>query len=834
MHIKSCYLLPATCYLRAKFTLLLATCSLLPAPCYLQALLAQELPDSSHLSVYVFHDSKYVNAALSGKYAEQPFTEGLCNDIYSYVRSTLPDSLDDYSLDIRANGRNIYDLVPNFYRHDTSQDGSRLWRREYEGRPWVKNISTHVNAKDGLKNTHIALWQSHGRYFKNECDDWYWQRPRLFCTTEDLFSQTFVVPYLIPMLENAGAVVYTPRERDWQNHEVIVDNDNPRRHGRYFEEGTGSWHDCDSAGFAHNKTIYYSGENPFRDGTVRCIDTESKLRDVSSITWMPDIPEAGRYAVYVSYQTVDGSIDNAQYSVHHKGGITNFEVNQQMGGGTWVYLGSFEFSKGMSLSGCVELSNYSRKRGVVTADAVRFGGGMGNISRGSYGVSGLPRWAEAARYSLQWAGFEPEIYSVSGDSNDYRDDLWCRPNAINQLAGGSLFGGNHPGRNVPLELSLAFHTDAGYTSDDSSFVGSLAICTLQGASLGMHNDGVSRYISYDLASMMIHGLNDDLKSYDWTTRNIWTKNYCETREPEIPSVLLEMLSHQNFADMRLAMSPRFKFDFCRSIYKSIVKYIATTHSRKYVIQPLPVTEFYTTLDTSADEVQLYWTPVTDSLEPTAVADRYIVYTRSDDSGFDNGRLVTDTSCRIKIQRGHIYSFRVTALNKGGESFPSETLSAYISDDNDNDNEAKTYLTLVSPLSSLDSLSAPAVIATADSLGFDLSASKGHQYGPYPGFCGPQRVFDRTLIGLDAPYGLGSSGNELEGIILPGSTLDNIYPYAREVLKQHNHSFCSASQSAVLAGKITTPTETIKPIESMETIETIESIETIETIETIKP
>ena len=27
------------------------------------------------------------------------------------------------------------------------------------------------------------------------------------------------------MLENAGAIVYTPRERDWQRNEVIVDND---------------------------------------------------------------------------------------------------------------------------------------------------------------------------------------------------------------------------------------------------------------------------------------------------------------------------------------------------------------------------------------------------------------------------------------------------------------------------------------------------------------------------------------------------------------------------------------------------------------------------------
>lgn len=49
--------------------------------------------------------------------------------------------------------------------------------------------------------------------------------PRLFCTTEDQFTQSFILPYLLPMLENAGANVFTPRERDTQKQEVIVDND---------------------------------------------------------------------------------------------------------------------------------------------------------------------------------------------------------------------------------------------------------------------------------------------------------------------------------------------------------------------------------------------------------------------------------------------------------------------------------------------------------------------------------------------------------------------------------------------------------------------------------
>ena len=60
---------------------------------------------------------------------------------------------------------------------------------------------------------------------------------------------------------------------------------------------------------------------------------------------VPDIPEAGEYAVYVSYQTLPGSVSDAKYLVFHNGGVAEFKVNQQIGGGTWVYLGTFTLTK---------------------------------------------------------------------------------------------------------------------------------------------------------------------------------------------------------------------------------------------------------------------------------------------------------------------------------------------------------------------------------------------------------------------------------------------------------------------------------------------------------
>ena len=87
-------------------------------------------------------------------------------------------------------------------------------------------------------------------------------------------------------------------------------------------------------------------------------------------------------------RVLPNSVSDAKYLVFHNGGVTEFKVNQRIGGGTWVYLGTFTFDKGRNDYGMVVLSNESKEKGVVCADAVRFGGGMGNIARGGQ-TSGL-------------------------------------------------------------------------------------------------------------------------------------------------------------------------------------------------------------------------------------------------------------------------------------------------------------------------------------------------------------------------------------------------------------------------------------------------------------
>ncbi|MBR1378802.1 MAG: xanthan lyase [Bacteroidaceae bacterium] len=760
----------------------------------------QKIKPSTLDSLKVDAGAHTVKVYVGGGFKEQFFTDSIVGRIYADIRSFMPDSLADYNLSIITDRHNIETLVPNALRAGSKSD-ERIWTSTYTGTPWVKNVSVPWSAPLGLDGRHIALWQSHGNYWNPDKQEWMWQRPRLFCTTEDLFTQTFVIPYIIPMLENAGAIVYDTRERNWQNHEVIVDNDAPQKDGRYDEDGR--WHTADSAGFAHLKDIYYTFDNPFRDGTSRYASTTQQERPNATCQWMPDIPADGEYAVYVSYQTTDESIADACYTVTHRGVETQFHVNQKMGGNTWVYLGTFRFSKGCSAANMVTLSNRSTEKGVVSADGVRFGGGMGNIARANdyvskigevdapslfnYTTSHLPRWAEAARYSSQWAGMPDTIYNHMRSDNDYNNDLWTRPETVNTLAGGSIYLPTRQGRHVPLELAMAFHSDAGFSATGDK-IGSLAICT----ALPEFYDcltaaGTDRFASYDLASMMLEALSRDMKKYNWQVRTLWNRNYCETREPQVPSVILEMLSHQNFYDLRLGYDPHFKFDFCRTIYKTILRYLATMHNTQYVVQPLPVHSFAITLNNQGRYANLTWNATDDLLEPSARPDRYVVYTRVDDGDFDNGRITTTPSMLIELEAGHVYSFRVCAANDGGISFPSEVLCAYSAPQN-----AGTILIV----NAFNRLSGPMAVDTPAEQGFNLDADPGVPYGAFAGYCGRQLVFDTTHMGSEATNGTGYSGSELEGQIMMGNTFDYVSLHGCGIAQLRNHSFCSCSEEAL--------------------------------------
>lgn len=730
-----------------------------------------------------------VTITLGEEFAQQDITEKLVNKTYKKIKKSLPRQYNKHKLIVMANGMPIEDYIPgrkSDNEYDSYWDGI-----DYKGKPWVSNISKPNNISLGLSNRHIALWASHGRYYDQKKGLWKWQRPNLFCTTEDLFTQTIVVPYLIPMLENAGATVFTPRERDWQTKEIIVDNDKGvSGEGSWYGEHTEKepWTDTGERGFGFRNGILRDGENPFTMGTARMIRT-TKKEDKAIAIWQPNFKEEGRYAVYVSYQTMPKSVDDAHYIVRHKGQETHFIVNQKMGGGTWVYLGTFDFDKGENPFNCVALTNQSKRKGVVTADAVRFGGGMGNIERGG-DISHMPRCLEAARYYAQWAGAPYSIYGNKTGTDDYAEDINTRSLMTNWLAGGSPYVPTKEGKKVPIELSLAVHSDAGYERDGKSLVGSLAICTTS-FNDGRLNSGISRFASQDFIEALRSNVTRDLsKKYKrWNWRYLWDRNYSETRLPEVPSAIIETLSHQNFPDMKLGQDPNFKFTMARSIYKTILRYVSQMHRRPCIVQPLQPHLFKATL-TGDNKVKLSWKAQDDELEPTAVPTSYNIYVAAGSGGFDNGTNVRGTSYTMELEPGVMYRFKVTAVNRGGESFPTSTLSAYYQP-----GATKTAMVI----NGFSRLSAPAVRDNIHEQGFDIEEDAGVSYGLTAGWSGKQQCFNKSTIGSTEPNGLGYSGNEMAGNFVMGNTFDYVYTHADAIAATKKYNVVSCTSETVESG-----------------------------------
>lgn len=736
-----------------------------------------------------------------------PFREDNVAQIYRGVSSLLPAEFAKYKLQIRTNKRSIEELIPQALRK--KKDKKTKTFRHAATKPLVTDISTPYIPTNGLHNRHIALWQSHGYYYEPKLARWEWQRARIFQTVEDLYTQSYVLPFLVPMLENAGANVLLPRERDCQTAEIIIDNDgSPDSRSIYTENAAGKrWTQGNGKGFAHLRSQYINFENPFKEGTYRSIETIRKGKE-STAEWIPEIPAAGRYAIYVSYQTLPNSTDDALYTVYHKGGVTQFKVNQQMGGGTWIYLGTFGFDAGKGNGHKVTLSNRSAKAGqTVTADAVKIGGGMGNIARRisdagtktdyPYETSAYPRFCEAARYWLQWAGIPDSIYSESRGKNDYTDDYKCRGLWVNYLAGGSAANPADKGLNIPVDMAFAFHSDAGTTLNDS-IIGTLGIyCT--NAYNEMFANGASRYLSHDLTDLIQSNIVRDIRSlYEprWTRRGMWNQSYYEARVPRVPTMLLELLSHQNFADMRYGLDPRFRFTVSRAIYKGMLQFLCSQHNMDYAVQPLPVDHMSLRM-IGEDEVELTWQPVPDPLEPTATAEKYIVYTRIGDGDFDNGILVDKNSYRTALPSGMVCSYKVTAVNKGGESFPSEILSA---------GRAVNAKGTVLVINGFDRISAPADFvapAPADTLlaGFLDDVDHGVPYVKDISYIGKMKEFRRSVPWMDDDAsGFGDSYGNYENRIIAGNTFDYPAIHGAAILKA-GYSFVSGSDEAVEDGQV---------------------------------
>lgn len=494
-----------------------------------------------------------------------------------------------------------------------------------------------------LSGRNIALWPSHGRYYEGKLGRWEWQRARLLTTVEDLYTPSYVLPFLIPMLEGAGADVFTPRERDTTSVCVVVDDSDP------FPAYSATVAPRSTVTGHARRARLRADDNPFRMGHAQVYD----FGPADSAVFTGQAPASGLMMVYLAYARLPQAQGDAQVTVRHAGGEAHFAVRQSMGGGMWVPLGRLPFAEGK------EWAVVIKGRGPVSADAVRIGGGKGVVERDG-GVSGLPSWAEAARYYLQADGFDKDmVLGLSQGKSEYTDDINCRGEWVNALVSE---------KHIPIDLSFALHTDAG-VSDGDSVIGTLAIITTK-KNGGRLPDGRSTLTSRQMAGLVASSVLSDIRRVwkpDWTSRGIADKGYSESRRPDVPSLLLELLSHQNVADMMCGLHPAFRQDVCRALYKGLLRYLAGPSAP---VAPLPPSRVGVRF-VGNDSVAVCWSATADTLEPSAVATRFFVY--------EGGRMVCSTADTFAVVRqpldGVVRAYHVVAVGPGGRSMPSESLPA---------------------------------------------------------------------------------------------------------------------------------------------------------------
>ncbi len=468
-----------------------------------------------------------------------------------------------------------------------------------------------------LTGRRIVISPSHGYYWHSSLG-WTTQRPLIDGLIEDIHSNEICIDHLYRYLEGAGAKVITCRDRSYVTTEFIADNDNGA--GVYSE--TGVWNLSASLGF--NGLTY-------RWATAAAVET-------ATARWQKPIATAGLYPVWVWYRHGTNRVTDSTWRITHAGGTSAVRVNQKIDGLRWNYIGSFWFEAGSTAE--IRLSNVSAEPGVIVADAVRIGAGMGSIVRNGT-TSGQPRWKECSRYFAEYSGAASTIWNPCSTGEDNCDDVTCRP-----------FFAEWWGADAYVSL----HTNAGGGTGTSTYI---------------YNGGATAG-SVNLQLQIHNRLINDIRTWwdpAWNDHGIHQANFGEVRElSTMPGVLIELAFHDNLTiDIPYLHDPDFRRISARAIARGIVDHLNPGAAQV----PDPPAAVALTNEINGD-LRARWTAV-----PGATG--YVVYRSAGGRGFDDGTVVagaaTTSYALPSVSPGDVVYARIAAFNAGGVGPPGEVLAA---------------------------------------------------------------------------------------------------------------------------------------------------------------
>ncbi len=505
----------------------------------------------------------------------------------------------------------------------------------------------------------VVVYASAGHGWTAGGSSWALQRPVLNGMAED-YGNIDQLNYFIQFAHNAGATVVPLRPTGWQPIEIILDNDDP---GVSY---TGTWSDSSGTKYFENG-VTLSGV-PYRFSTAA--PTES-----ATARFTASIAATDYYPVFAF--AIGGTNRVRQtYRVAHSGGVTDIVVDHRDVGNGWVWLGEYFFEAGAD--NYVEISNESPDTGIVIADAVRFGCGIGDVVRPGPGTaSGFARDEEAQRY---WAesqlgnnavNFSSGIWDV-GSSDDLSDNVGAGARIareMNQVPPGGVLVDRWK------RVHLEFHTNA----FNGLARGQLCLITNTGSTT--NQSSFANTLSDEIDADML--LLDDGFEHAWIDRAsaTLTGGYgaisTSNNSDEFDATLVELAFHDNETDAELLRDARVRRAMARSCVQGVVRFLNSLPGSPVPLVFLPDTPQAASVeDLGGGDVLISWDPpLVDSARGDA-ATGYVVYQSSNGRGFGDAiELGNVTSTVVSgLAVGETRYFRVAATNAGGESMPTEVLA----------------------------------------------------------------------------------------------------------------------------------------------------------------
>ncbi|HEY3243435.1 MAG TPA: hypothetical protein VGM03_08790 [Phycisphaerae bacterium] len=510
--------------------------------------------------------------------------------------------------------------------------------------------------------TGVTVFCSAGHGWTAGSSSWFLQRPLLLDMNED-YGNLEQLNYFVKYAYQAGATVVPFRPVGYQNSEVVLDNDDP---GVTY---TGSWTNSTATSEFFENGVTLSGI-PYRF-------TNAAPTETATARYTPNLPQDGFYPIYA--WALDGTNRvHETYRVGHSGGMTDVVVDHRLVGKGWVWLGNYHFLAGTS--GYVEISNASPDSGVVIADAIRFGNGVGDVVRPGPGtVSGYPREEECARY---WA--ESELSHTTNSSGMIPSNIWDvaglddQSDNVGTAARWAAYMNNQMFNNDRWRrVYLEFHSNAAGCANPP--------CSAQGTEALVTTSPTTNQVAY--ATILGDEVENDMISLNSLLESPWVPRSnpyngsfgaisTTNNGNEFDATILEVAFHDNVNDANNLKNMFVRQALARASVQGMIKFLHQLSGSTVPLVFLPEPPQKPRVITSGSNVVVTWAAGPNGGAYGDPPTGYRVYRSSNGYGFDGGTAVGNvlTTTLVDVPAGEITYFRVTAVNAGGESLPSEVLA----------------------------------------------------------------------------------------------------------------------------------------------------------------